>query len=326
MSVAEAYAPDRMGRPYGWRPPAGEPNPYTISGYHRAQDVRKTDPTGAYSVVTDVVSLSAGRISHVYTAASTGREVVVDTGRARGRYEIHCHNAPGGLGVGTVVAAGDRIARNANAKQKPGSAWSAPHDHFVISDYPDAAHSDRPTYDPRVFIAAALAQTAGGDATPFPTPPQEDTLSAAEVAQITATIQKEAAETRKLAAGTPGAGARLVRYAKSDKTGSIFALYDNPAGGKFRVPVAYTPGVADAAVMPQADLWAYTEWPFDGVPLRPGAITGYATSDKTGAVYALYVDSNGNKARHTVAAAPVGQSAPVTPQAVLWTYAPIDQV
>ncbi|WP_424446460.1 hypothetical protein [Microbacterium sp. CH-015] len=331
MSVAEAYGPDRMGRAFGWRPGPGQPNPYTISGYHRGQDVRKTDPTGSYSVVTDVVSLSAGVVSHLYTGKSTGREVVVDTGRKVGRYEIHCHNAPGAVAKGARVGAGGWLARNATAKQKPGTAWSAPHDHFMISDYPDAAHENRPVYDPRPFIAAALAQTAGGGTTPFPTP-QEDTLSAAEVAEIKAHITTESQAARRLAAGTPGAGARLVRYAKSAATGTVFALYDNPAGGRFRVPVTDPTGVEDAATVPQETLWGYAEtgvaggeWPHDGVTVRPGALTGYATSDATGNVFALYVDSNGNRARRLLDRLPAGATAPTVKQAVLWTYAPVNQ-
>lgn len=181
-SILEAYGPDRMGRPYGWRPPAGAPNPYTMTGYHRGQDVRKTNPTGAYSVVTDLVSLSAGVVSHVFQARSTGREIVVDTGRKRGRYEIHCHGAAL-MRVGKKVASGARLGRSARADENPGTAWSAPHDHFVISDYPDAGHVNRPTYDPLPFITAALAaapdaaaKPAGGGAKPIIIQSEEDDM------------------------------------------------------------------------------------------------------------------------------------------------------
>jgi hypothetical protein len=177
MSIIDAYDPDtRWGRAFGvvdrvnYSPPLYQ---------HRGQDIRKTDPTGSYSVPTDVISLSAGVVSHAFTARATGREVVVDTGRARGRYEIHCHCVTP-QARGSRVSAGQRIARNATASQNPGTGWTAPHDHLVISDYPDAAHTpSRPVYDPRPFIRAALASTAGGGATPF----QEDDMYDAEAEQ-----------------------------------------------------------------------------------------------------------------------------------------------
>ncbi len=182
MTVEEAYAQGRWGRAFGWRPAAGQVNPYTISGYHRGQDIRQMDPSESYSIVSDVLSLSSGVVSHTYNATSTGREIVVDTGRKLGRYEIHCHNAPGGVAKGTRVEAGAWLARNATAAQQPGTAWSGPHDHFVISDYPDAAHANRPVYDPRDFIrtalvtASAAGAAAGGAARPFTPESEEDDM------------------------------------------------------------------------------------------------------------------------------------------------------
>ncbi|WP_288120888.1 hypothetical protein [Microbacterium sp. 69-7] len=171
MGIAEAYDPDtRWGRAFGvvdrenYSPPLYQ---------HRGQDIRKLEPGGRYSVATDVLSLSVGVVSHQFTARATGREVVVDTGRGRGRYEIHCHSAyfPG---VGTRLDAGSTVTRNATAGESPGTGWDAPHDHFVISDYPDAAHTpSRPVYDPRPFILSALAGAAGDTARPF-TPEEDD--------------------------------------------------------------------------------------------------------------------------------------------------------
>ena len=181
MSIAEAFDPDsRWGRAFGvvdrknYSPPLYQ---------HRGQDIRKTDPTGSYSVPTDVVSLSSGVVSHVYTARSTGREIVVDTGRRYGRYEIHCHNAPGHAPKETRVDAGGWLAVNATRSQNPGTGWTAPHDHLVISDYPDAAHTpSRPVYDPRGFIRAALTATAAGGATPFN--PEEEDMTPEQAAQL----------------------------------------------------------------------------------------------------------------------------------------------
>lgn len=178
-SIAEAYDPEtRWGRAFG----VVDRKNYSPPDYkHRGQDIRKLGPGGAYSVVTDVVSLSAGRVSHQYTARATGREIVVDTGRKRGRYEIHCHNAyfPD---VGLEVEPGQAMSVNATARQQPGTGWGGPHDHLVISDYPDAAHTpSRPVYDPRDFIRAALASAAGGSAKPLP---EEDDMTPDQARQL----------------------------------------------------------------------------------------------------------------------------------------------
>ncbi len=214
MTVEEAYAQGRWGRAFGWRPAAGQVNPYTISGYHRGQDIRQMDPSESYSIVSDVLSLSSGVVSHTYNSTSTGREIVVDTGRKLGRYEIHCHNAPGGVAKGTRVEAGAWLARNATAAQQPGTAWSGPHDHFVISDYPDAAHANRPVYDPRDFIrtalvtASAAGAAAGGAARPF-TPESEEDDMYDETAQK-ALFAKIEAETRPFKTYQLGSGLILI--------------------------------------------------------------------------------------------------------------------
>lgn len=163
-AVLEHYDPDtRWGRAFGvvdrrhYSPPLYQ---------HRGQDIRKLSSDETYSVVTDVVALDGGVVSHTFEKSSTGREIVVDTGRKRGRYEIHCH-VVNGVPRGTRVDAGGFLARNANAKQQPGTGWTAPHDHVVISDYPDAAHTpSRPVYDPRPFIRTALAAASIADAKP----------------------------------------------------------------------------------------------------------------------------------------------------------------
>ncbi len=214
MTVEEAYAQGRWGRAFGWRPAAGQVNPYTISGYHRGQDIRQMDPSESYSIVSDVLSLSSGVVSHTYNSTSTGREIVVDTGRKLGRYEIHCHNAPGGVAKGTRVEAGAWLARNATAAQQPGTAWSGPHDHFVISDYPDAAHANRPVYDPRDFIrtalvtASAAGAASGGAARPFTPESEEDDMYDTDAQK--ALFAKIEAETRPYRTYQLGSGLILM--------------------------------------------------------------------------------------------------------------------
>ena len=166
-ALLEAYDPaTRWGRPFGYV----DWSVYSL-GYHRGQDIRKLHPSGRYSVPTDVVSLSGGRVVRYYTGRVTGREIVIDTGRPKGRYEIHCHTIKRAV-LWRRLQPGERAARNATAGEKPGTGWGGPHDHFVISDYPDAAHNvTRPVYDPRPFILEALTAAAAVDPPrPLPTP------------------------------------------------------------------------------------------------------------------------------------------------------------
>lgn len=167
------YGSHMMGREYGYRPAPWEWNPYTKK-YHRGQDIRQISAFGNYSVTCDVLSLSAGRVVAHQRTGQLGLVVVVDTGRKRGRYEAHSHMAAP-VPVGTYVNAGDRIARTAGHGEVTGSAWTAPHDHLTIGDSIDVAHNTwAHEYDPRPFIADALAQTAGGKHTPFN--PKEDDM------------------------------------------------------------------------------------------------------------------------------------------------------
>lgn len=168
-AVRDYYGPDRWGRGYDYI----DWNAYPTYGRHRALDLRKLSPNGAYSIAVPIVTLTAGTISHLYQYPLTGREIVVDTGRKRGRYEIHSHAADPAP-RGTRVAAGGRIGKTATRDEQPGAigvSWFGIHDHFVISDYPDAGHNiDRPRYDPAEFIRTALAAPAGGKGEPIEPP------------------------------------------------------------------------------------------------------------------------------------------------------------
>jgi Peptidase family M23. len=148
--ITVSYSPDRWGRAYGY------PDPIYTKGYHRAQDLRTLSADGNYSVVDEVISLSAGHVANIGYGSQVGWVVTVDTGRARGRFEHHSHMADT-VGVGTGVDAGTRLGRNAGHGEDTGSSWSGPHDHFLITDYIDGAwNTDRPEYDPIPFINEAI--------------------------------------------------------------------------------------------------------------------------------------------------------------------------
>lgn len=157
-ALLEAYGDDRLGRPYKF----WAPKTYTMKGYHRGQDIRKQNERETASVVTDVLSLSAGKVVRIERPNELLElTIVVDTGRrGRGRYEFHSHNAEPVVRKGQKVAAGEKLARNAAEDENPGTAWGGPHDHLVISDYADGAWMNRPEYDPLPFIREARAAAA----------------------------------------------------------------------------------------------------------------------------------------------------------------------
>jgi SH3-like domain-containing protein len=158
-ALLEAYGADRLGREYGYR----DPEVYTLTGYHRGQDVRKQNREMTASVPTDVVAIDGGRI--VYLDRPNGfieLTAVIDTGRpfGAGKYESHSHLAGAIVKVGDHVESGEKLARNADRDERPGTAWGGPHDHITITDYIDGAWMKRPEYDPAHFIKAARLAAA----------------------------------------------------------------------------------------------------------------------------------------------------------------------
>ena len=153
MSALDTYAPDRIGYRYG------TPDSAYSKGYHRGQDVRKLNEAGTASVVTDVKAIDDGTVVYVGIPNDLlRRTVVIDTGRARGRYESHSHLADINVSVRQRVASGQRIARNAAMNEGPGMV-TAPHDHITITDYLSGAwETSRPEYDPLPYIQAAYAR------------------------------------------------------------------------------------------------------------------------------------------------------------------------
>lgn len=153
MSALDTYAPDRIGYRYG------TPDSAYSKGYHRGQDVRKLNEAGTASVVTDVEAIDDGVV--VYVGRPNGllaRTVVIDTGRARGRYESHSHMADISVGHGQRVSSGDRLGRNAKMSEDRGFIDGV-HDHVTITDYPGGAWETwRGEYDPLPFMQAAYAR------------------------------------------------------------------------------------------------------------------------------------------------------------------------
>ncbi len=159
MSAATTYAPDRIGYRYG------TPDRAYSKGYHRGQDVRKLNEAGTASVVTDVEAIDDGTVVYVGRPNDLlARTVVIDTGRARGRYESHSHMADISVGVGQRVSSGDRLGRNASMNEDHGFIDGV-HDHVTITDRLDGAWVPWvDEYDPLPFMQAAYARATQGSA------------------------------------------------------------------------------------------------------------------------------------------------------------------
>lgn len=170
MSFQEAYAPDRIGRPWGFR------SSDYAGGSHRGQDVRKVHESGDYSVETDVVAISDGVVDYVGRPnGSLGPTVRIR--RDKGGYEFHSHTVAS-VSVGTRTTDGTRLGRNARMSEAPGLIRGV-HDHIVFSDYSDGAwNTNRPTHDPMRFITEKLTAVAAEQSRPFvpPIPLKDHTM------------------------------------------------------------------------------------------------------------------------------------------------------
>lgn len=135
-------------------------------------------------------------------------------------------------------------------------------------------------------------------------------------------------------------GVKLVRIAKSDSTGSVFALYQGEDGIRYRFKITDPAQLeaigADVAVIPQAQLWEFGPESGKGhaietdfVPSHPGEFLGHVKSDATGNVFALYRNGIGGQVRHLVTnpaeLEAIGDDVPVMAQTELWSYAPTNQ-
>lgn len=197
------------------------------------------------------------------------------------------------------------------------------------ASYPTACPGDLQRRKGELLTLARQLQTG----TPAGTPtPEEDTLTAAEVATITTRITEAAKRTEAIAAGVPGNGAILIRYARSanpDYPDNVWALYRNTAGHQFRVQVtnaADIEALRDAHPFSSQWLGGWELWPDDGVRgPRPGSLIGHARSRETGNVFELYKDDRGNLVRRLIPAADAPAPIPVLPSRELQTYAATNQ-
>lgn len=163
---ASFWSEDRWRREYGWRPPAGQANPYKPKGYHRALDIA--------AWVGPVPALSAGIIADTGFGTGIGHWVAVQVDP--GVFHGYCH-LYGGAGlpkVGSFIGRGGDLPRLAQVGENPGSAWSGPHLHFIVttsaSGVPNAGSPDT---DPAPIIRAELTGAAGEggeEFNPMPTP------------------------------------------------------------------------------------------------------------------------------------------------------------
>lgn len=227
----------------------------------------------------------------------------------------YLHNVTGSLQVrrGDRVTGAQRLARLGATGYVTG-----PHCHFEVIA-PDGVTR----INPRDYIAAgapAGAQTS-----------EEDTLSAAEVNEIKAHVTAEVERARIVAAGIPGNGSILVRYARSAKSGEVFALYRNARSQRHRVKVTHADdlaALADVYVESDAEIARWAPWEHGDLVRgpRPGRLVGHARSDVTGNAFALYEDDRGNRVRWLLPdSAKTPEDTVTVPRRELLTYAPTNQ-
>lgn len=177
--MAQVYADERWGRPFGFL------DPIYATGWHRGQDIRKQNAAKTASVSHEVLALADGKVHSIVRMTKIGNTVVIDTGRAKGRFEFHSHLMNIKVKMGQPIKRGQSLAWTATTKAVGGTSWGGPHDHIVISDYADGSwQTGRKVYDPRPFIRLARIQGAATGTptptkpvvptTPKPTTPEED--------------------------------------------------------------------------------------------------------------------------------------------------------
>lgn len=186
-TLAEVYADERWGRAYGFK------DPIYSGGWHRGQDIRKQNPTKAYSISHDVLALTTGSVINVIRKTKIGLTVVIDRGTGPARYEFHSHLRNVKVRIGDRVKPGTKIAETALAHENPGTSWGGPHDHIVFSDYSDASwNTARSVIDPRPIIREARkpvtppkpAPSTGGGKGDVPVTPEPPTTSKENVMYI----------------------------------------------------------------------------------------------------------------------------------------------
>lgn len=170
--ISDFWSPTRWTRDYGWRPSAGESNPYTL-GYHIGQDIAGGSWYG------DIPALRPGKVVRVGRSSVIGGYVVIEAD-ADGRFDgyAHLNSAPNSRpAVGERVSRGQSVGKLARSTlpwagdDYTGSGSTGPHLHFTISYKADNSWNPVKGYDldPRPFIRSAVLgpDLAGGGSTPF---------------------------------------------------------------------------------------------------------------------------------------------------------------
>lgn len=152
--MTTAYWKDFWGSDWRRTNPYGTPGPRSLytKGYHRGEDIANAGSTA------DVPALHAGEIIDSGRSGVIGHWLCVQPDGAPDERDIYCHMYEPSTIESGHVSAGDILGRTAGWGESPGSGWSGPHLHFVVSNRSDGGYNtDRPDYDPNPRINAALA-------------------------------------------------------------------------------------------------------------------------------------------------------------------------
>ena len=172
--------------------PYGTPGTIYTKGYHRGEDIANNGKTSDVPALRDGEVIDSGRSDMI------GFWTCVKPDEAPDRRDIYCHMYEPSTKRSGRVTAGDSLGRTATWGENPGSGWSGPHLHFVISNLSDGGHNtNRPDYDPRPVIANCLANAAIQ-------PNQRVAGEYGAKARTTASREHDAVEDKYLAAGAVG--------------------------------------------------------------------------------------------------------------------------
>ena len=151
-----AYWLDFYGNPRRRSNAYGEPGPRAVysKGYHRGEDIASSGSVGNVPALTDGTVVGTGRSGVIGFFIA----VVYDT--APDRIFIYCHMHEATASRSGRVYQGQIIGRTAAANEFPGTGWTGPHLHIVVSTDMDGGYNTtRPDFDPRPYITRTLEET-----------------------------------------------------------------------------------------------------------------------------------------------------------------------
>lgn len=141
----------RRSNPYGT---PGSRSVYT-KGYHRGEDIANNGK------VADIPALRSGEIIDSGRSNVIGFWVCIKPDAEPNRRDIYCHVYEPSAKRSGRVNAGTIIGRTAGHGENPGTGWTGPHLHFVISTLSHGGfNTSLPDYDPRPVIRACLNASA----------------------------------------------------------------------------------------------------------------------------------------------------------------------